>query len=73
MESATTTTKQVGIIIVTVVWFVSILCSALGAFVIARALSKIITLSDRIRHLASTHWLKSPFGFNTTDCGSQCR
>ena len=29
MESATTTTKQVGIIIVTVVWFVSILCSAL--------------------------------------------
>lgn len=40
MESATTTTKQVGIIIVTVVWFVSILCSALGAFVIARALSE---------------------------------
>ena len=40
MESATATTKQVGIIIVIVVWFVSILCSALGAFIIARALSE---------------------------------
>ena len=40
MESTTTTTKQVGIIIVIVVWFVSILCSALGAFIIARALSE---------------------------------
>ena len=37
MES---TTKQVEIIIVIVVWFVSILCSALGAFIIARALSE---------------------------------
>ena len=37
MES---TTKHVGIIIVIVVWFVSILCSALGAFIIARALSE---------------------------------
>ena len=37
MES---TTKQVGIIIVIVVWFVSILCSALGTFVIARVLSE---------------------------------
>ena len=40
MESTTATTKQVGIIIVIVVWFVSILCSALGAFIIARALSE---------------------------------
>ena len=35
MES---TTKQVGIIIVIVVWFVSILCSVVGAFIVVRAL-----------------------------------
>ena len=35
MES---TTKHVGIIIVIVVWFVSILCSVVGAFIVVRAL-----------------------------------